>query len=63
VGVFQELGSQWRVAHSGPYGLDYNVLPMLFDLHEIPQSERLETMRSIRVMESAALEEMRPGNV
>lgn len=59
VGVFIDLGTQWRVGPRGPYGVDYNVIPMICDLHEIAPSNRNEILQSIRIMESAALSEMR----
>lgn len=54
-----DAGTQWRAGSSGLYGLDYNVLPFLFDIHEIAHAERIDTLHDIRVMEDAALSEMK----
>jgi hypothetical protein len=55
VSQFTCLGTQWRMGMAGPVGIDYNVLPSVFTLNGIPETEWPELFQSIRVMESAAL--------
>lgn len=57
--VFVDIMTQWRTGAAGAVGLDYNVLPMVFDLRKIEGEERAEVFDGVRVMESAALEAMR----
>lgn len=54
--VFCAMGTQWRSAGAGAYGLDYNVLPMLFKIYKIDDEEQV--LNDIRVMEQKALEMM-----
>lgn len=56
--IFSALRTQWRVAHCGRTGLDYGVLQQTFRLFGVKRSERREMFDAIRIMESAALEEM-----
>lgn len=53
--VFSRAVSQWRTSGNTPIGIDYNVLPFLFDLVEAPTEKRLELFDKVRVMEDAAL--------
>jgi hypothetical protein len=53
------LLSQWRVGAMGATGLDYAVLPVVFDLVDVPKADRSSVFADIRVMEDAALEYMR----
>lgn len=47
---------QWRVSMGGPYALDYNVLPMMFDMFNVTdKDERIEVMDAIQVIENGAL--------
>lgn len=55
--IFIDMGTQWRVGINGAIGLDYNVLPMLFDLHEV--TNRRRTLGDLRKLEGIALEEIR----
>lgn len=43
---------------SCPVGLDYNVVFKLMEILGVKQEERQEMMRSIQIMESAALKQM-----
>lgn len=52
VALFVELTTQWRFGPAGPTGLDYGVLPILCP-------EWRDHFDDLRVMEAAALEEMR----
>jgi hypothetical protein len=57
--LFVTMGTQWRVGPAGPYGLDYLVLYQKMDRMGL-SSERYEALEAeIRIMEDAALEEMR----
>ena len=60
--IFRDISTQWRVGMSGPVGLDYNVLPMIFGLRSVPRDERAEIFDGIQTMESAALEAIRERN-
>lgn len=55
--VFCAMQTQWRSAGAGAYGLDYNVLPMLFRIYKIDDEEM--ALNDIRVMEGEALKAMR----
>lgn len=54
--VFSSMQTQWRSAGSGAYGLDYNVLPMLFRVYKIDDEEC--ALNDLRIMELRALELM-----
>ncbi|HGY5079628.1 TPA: DUF1799 domain-containing protein [Citrobacter gillenii] len=54
--VFSALATQWRVGASGATGLDYNVLPWVFELHGV--EDAAACMADIRVMEGEALKVM-----
>ncbi|UWI82944.1 putative tape measure chaperone [Pseudomonas phage Motto] len=54
------MGTQWRSAGMGAYGLDYNVLPMLFRIYKIDDEEA--ALNDLRIMESKALEMMQANN-
>lgn len=60
--VFSSLSTQWRVGANGPSGIDYSVLPVVMDLHNIHQQDRAQLFADLQVMESAALEQMRENN-
>lgn len=59
INAFVAMGTQWRVGPGGAYGLDYGVLPQVLRLAQIPRKEWPQVFESIRVLEDAALEEMR----
>lgn len=44
---------------SGATGLDYNALPVVMRMVGVPQKERSAVFEEVRVMEDAALEQMR----
>lgn len=56
--LFSELATQWRMGYAGPTGLDYAVLPAVFDVYPIAPADRRAMFDDIRVMERAALNEM-----
>lgn len=59
VNLFCQIGSQWRVGPSGPYGLDYNVLYHRLDRMGLTPERYEELEDEVRTLESGALEEMR----
>lgn len=59
VELFVKLGTQWRMGPTGPIGLDYGCLPAVMRLEQIPRGEWSDLFDAIRVMEAAALDEMR----
>lgn len=59
VNLFIELGTQWRVGPAGPYGLDYNVVYRAIDDLGTSKDEVRQLKEDIRILEDAALEEMR----
>lgn len=56
--VFSALRTQWRIAHCGRTGLDYGAIPITLRLCNVPRSDWPEVFAALRIMESAALEEM-----
>ena len=56
--VFCAMDSQWRVGASGATGLDYGTLPIVMRFMGIKRELWPELWAAVRVMESAALEEM-----
>ena len=56
--LFIDLSTQWRTGFSGVLGLDYNVLPILFGIHQIEQDKQAEVLADIQLMERAALVEI-----
>ena len=59
VNLFVSLGTQWRVSFGGAYGLDYGVLPQVLRMSGVPRKEWPDLFESLRILEDAALEEMR----
>lgn len=57
--LFDEIGTQWRCGPSGAYGLDYNVLFQKLGRMKLKRDEYDEMEYQIRILEAAALEEMR----
>lgn len=57
--VFISMGTQWRVGMSGATGLEYLVLFRLLDRRFRDAEEWQNAFDDIRVMESAALDQMR----
>lgn len=52
------MSTQWRMGPGGPVGLDYGVLNTVMRLKKVPPSQRQSLFADLRVMESAALDEM-----
>lgn len=59
VNVFDAMSTQWRAGVSGAIGLDYNALPVVLRMSEVPRKEWPGLFADVRVMEGAALEKMR----
>lgn len=57
--LFEAMGTQWRVGPGGPVGLDYGVFPAVLRLEQIPRADWPEAFDMLRIMEAAALIEMR----
>jgi len=53
------MGTQWQVGSGGPVGLDYGVLREVMRLTGVARSDWPQVFADVRVMESAALDEMR----
>lgn len=52
------METQWRTGFSGPTGLDYGALPMVFKSLGISDEDQVDVFDGLRVMEAAALSEM-----
>lgn len=53
--TFEFLGTQWRTANSGVVGIDYNVIPLAFEMFDISKEDQKEVMHDIRIMEARAI--------
>lgn len=58
VQIFAEARTQWHTGMGGRTGLIYPSLAVLFDLHQVPQEDRLALLHDIRELEASALDEM-----
>ena len=56
--IFTKLRTQWRVGMAGPTGMDYNLLPTLFEAFSIPKKKRGPLLDDLMVMECEALRTM-----
>ncbi|AEQ39213.1 hypothetical protein [Enterobacter phage F20] len=54
--LFQAMQTQWRIGMNGPTGLDYNTLPMLFELYKIDNREA--ALIDLQILEGAYLKEI-----
>lgn len=59
INLFSQIGTQWRCGQNGAYGLDYNVLYRKMDRMGLTPQEYDDLEADIRILEDAALEEMR----
>ncbi len=59
VEVFASMTTQWQTGMNGPTGLRYEALPVVLDLLGIAAPARRDVFDGLRVMERAALAEMR----
>lgn len=62
VNLFVTLGTQWLVGPTGPYGLNYSVLYQKLDRMRLSDEDAERLEEDIRVLEDAALEEMRKND-
>lgn len=60
--MFIAMSTQWRIGMSGATGLDYNALPVVMKLGGIPAKDRPAVFEDVRIMEDAALVQMRAEN-
>lgn len=54
--VYQAASTQWRVGMNGATGIDYSVLPFLFDVYNVKDKEM--ALNDLRILECKALEMM-----
>lgn len=59
VNLFIEMGTQWRVDSGRPYGLDYNIVYREIDAMHLANDAAKQMKADIRILEDAALEQMR----
>lgn len=59
VEVMAAMGTQWQTGFNGPTGLRYEALPVVLRLLGVPRDEHRDVFHGLRVMERAALAEMR----
>lgn len=52
------MSTQWRTSAAGYTGMDYGVLPVVFDLCRIPKRQRTEVFDDLQVMEAGFLDAM-----
>lgn len=57
VSIFCDMSTQWRVGMKGATGLDYAALPAVMSIRKV--KDRADVFDCIRIMERAALAEMR----
>jgi hypothetical protein len=62
VNLFVQLGTQWLVGPGGPYGLNYATLYLKMDRLGLSPKRQMELEEDIRILEDAALAEMRKDN-
>lgn len=55
INVLIAMATQWRSGPGGPIGLDYNVLPSVFRLQNIPRRAWPDVFDDVRTVESVAL--------
>lgn len=58
MGVFSAMRSQWRAGMGGFYGLDFNVLPEIWQRLKVAEADRDEVFESLLLMEGSALKFM-----
>lgn len=62
VRVFGDLLTQWRVGPGGLIGLDYNVIPLMFTMLDVPCVQQKSIFHDLRIMEAEALAVVREQN-
>ena len=53
--VFVRILTQWRMGPAGAVGLDYNVLPFVLEVMDVPRRAWRQVLEDVGVMEAAAL--------
>lgn len=53
--VFEFMSTQWRTTTGGVTGLDYNVIPLAFQMIDVDKEDQTEVMHGVRVMETTAI--------
>lgn len=61
VQLFSRISNQWRAGPGGAYGLDYLVVYHELDRLDLTPDQYDETLAQLRVIEGAALDEIRKG--
>lgn len=56
--VFEAMSTQWRTGAVGATGLDYNAVPVVMRMLDVPSKKRAEIFHDLRVMEAEALRAM-----
>ena len=59
VNVFVAMSTQWQVGPGGAIGMIYSSLEPVLRLNGVPRKEWAELFNDFRVMEAAALEQIR----
>ncbi|MBU3257674.1 DUF1799 domain-containing protein [Klebsiella pneumoniae] len=54
--LFQVMQTQWRIGMNGPTGLDYNTLPMFFELYKIDNREA--ALLDLQILEGEYLKQI-----
>nr|CAK6604888.1 tail length tape measure protein [Klebsiella phage vB_Kpl_K14PH164C1] len=54
--LFQAMQTQWRIGMNGPTGLDYNTLPLLFELYKIDNREA--ALLDLQILEGEYMKEI-----
>jgi hypothetical protein len=62
VNVFIAMGTQWNVGPGGAVGLNYPSLETTMRLLGVPKRERADVFEQVRVMEDAALAQIRSNH-
>lgn len=58
INVLIAVSTQWRVGMNGATGLDYNVLPAVFQMMQIPNDDWPDTFECLRILESESMKMM-----
>lgn len=56
--IFLRLRRQWRVGMAGPTGMDYGLLPLLFNRFGVKPKKQPDILDGLQIMEDAALATM-----
>lgn len=62
VETFCDMLTQWRMGPTGPTGLDYQALPVVFRIRRIPRADHGDIFSGVQVMERAALKRILERN-